>query len=99
MLPRKKKEPVADIVAIIVNDNNEPMFIPIGMLWQSRKGNLSGSIDSEPVQWVAGKERRISIRPKDGVRISIQDPRVPHRKLEGEEEVMYLGEPHYVENE
>ena len=83
---RKRKEPVADIVAVIVNESNEPMFIPIGMLWQSRKGNLSGSIDAEPVQWVAGKDRRISIRPREGVRISIQDSRKPEEELYVEDE-------------
>lgn len=67
------KDPVADIVAVIVDGNDDPKFVTIGVLWKSNKGNLSGAIDAEPFQWKDGSvDRAVVIRPRKGVRIRVE---------------------------
>lgn len=71
MADNQRSVPVADLCAIIEERNVDPhgnvkavdRFVELCPLWRTEKGNLSGTLHSEPVQWRSpGVMRRLVIR-------------------------------------
>jgi hypothetical protein len=65
-----KKRPAATIYAIVKpagrGSEAREQWIPIGVLWRTEEGHLSGELQSEPFDWKQpGAQRKVFVRMVD----------------------------------
>ena len=66
------EKPVGDAAAVLDGEETHAVFVDLGPVWLTEKGNLTFTMHAEPLAWRdAGAPRRVVIRPRKGVAIVV----------------------------